>query len=293
MSMTNEGPGIGHNDPGAGGAAERVTEQLNENYGELLRNVDALLEEARQAPKEINSDEEMTPVVGLVKRLRDAAKRCEAHHDAEKAPHLRAGEAVDGFFFKVWEKLARRNKAAKPGAADVLTARVHDYQERKLAAEKAKRERERIEAERRERAAREEAERLQREAEEKRLAAERARKAEKIEEKTTAAQIAEGKADLAGVNAMIAGDAARQAEVAAKAKPADLVRTRTAEGMATMPQEAYAEVDDYDKLDKAKLWPFINRGEIDKALRAWARTTGHKVEMDGARIGHRNRTNIR
>lgn len=293
MTLTNDRPGIGHNDPGSDGAAERVTAQLNDSYGELLKNVDALLDEAREAPKSIESDEQMQPVIGLIKRLKDAAKRCESHHDAEKSPHLRAGEAVDGFFFKVWEKLARRKKADKPGAADVLQARVHDYQERKLEVERARRQREADEAARKEQAARAESDRLAREAEEKRLAAERARKPEKVEEKTAAAQQAEGKADLANVNAMIAGDASREAEVAAKAKPADIVRTRTDEGMATMGREAYAEVIDYDKLDRDKLWMFVDRKEIDKALRAWARTTGHKEMMDGASIGHRNKTNIR
>lgn len=273
--------------------AQLVTDQMARDYAALVDTVDALLEKAKGAPEKIESDDEMAPVVGLIKELRDADKRLESHREAEKLPHLRRSNAIDGFFFAIRDLLGRRVKTAKMGAIDILQARVHDWQTRKLLAEQQRRAREAAEAAERERVAREAQDRADREAEEARLAAERARKPETIEAKTAVAQEAAVVADAAQVETLIAGDAAAAASLATFAKPADLVRTRTDEGMATMAREAYAEVTDFDKLDRAKLWPFIRREEIEKALRAWAKTGGHRETMEGASIGHRQKTVVR
>jgi hypothetical protein len=37
------------------------------------------------------------------------------------------------------------------------------------------------------------------------------------------------------------------------------------------------------------LRPYFTDFELDKALRAWAKATGHKVPMPGAEIGFRNK----
>ena len=56
----------------------------------------------------------------------------------------------------------------------------------------------------------------------------------------------------------------------------------------TMKQEPYALVTDRYQLDMFKLLPFFTDAEIEKALRQWAKTTGHREKMAGAEIGFRN-----
>lgn len=304
--MTNEDTNpnpraiVGANKPPIGALAEGeqtvgeiVATRLKLDYDELDKLVTELLEKARKLPATVDSDEEAVPFIALIKDLRDAKKRAEHHHDAEKAPVLAAGAAIDGYFFVLIEKLARRVKNGKAGAADVLLARLADYQERKLLAEQARLRREAQEAADKERAAQAAKAEAERVAEEARLAAARARKPEHIETKTAIADESAVVADTAGVNALMAGDKAEVAHFATFTPAADLARTRTDVGMATMGKEAFALVTDYDALDKAVLWPFIKRDAIDAALRAWAKTTSHKTMMVGASIGHKNKTGVR
>ena len=52
-----------------------------------------------------------------------------------------------------------------------------------------------------------------------------------------------------------------------------------------MTTESYAVIEDEALLDKEKLWPFISLDAKEKAFRAWAKTTGHNVQMLGAKVG--------
>lgn len=302
--MTNEDVNpraiVGANKPPIGSPAdgeqtvgEIVATRLKLDYDEFEKLVANLLEKARKMPKVIGNDQEAAPFIGLIKDIRDAKKRGDAHHADEKAPVLAAGSAIDGFFFPLIEKLGRRVKNGNPGAADILNDRLHDYQERKLLAEQQRLAREAEEKAKAEKEARDKAEAAQLAADEARAAAERARAPARIEEKTAIAEEAAVVADAAAVDLLMAGDRAEVAHFATFTPAADLARTRTDVGMATMGKEAYALVTDYDKLDKAMLWPFIKRDAIDAALRAWAKTTSHKTEMAGASIGHKNKTGVR
>lgn len=275
-------------------AAKIVTERMAKDYAELVLNVDHDLEEARALPKTVDDDEMMGTFASLIKRLRDTAARIEAFRHAEKEPHYRSGQAVDQFFFGLHDKVARRDRKANPGAADVLEARVNDHNQRKLAAEQVRRKLE-FEAQERVRLAAEEAAReAARVAEEARLAAERARAPAQIEAKADVAAKAEQVAADAAVAAEVAGRRADDAYVDTLAKPADITRTRTGDGaLVTTAKEAFAEVTDYALLDMAKLWPFITTDAKDKALRAWAKSTMHNQQMAGAVVGHRPKTRIR
>lgn len=290
---TNEPAGVGHNL--APDYAQRVTEQMARDYQAQREAVDKAERDAAELlGHTINNDDEMTPFVQAIKRMRDLASRLKAFQEKEKEPHLRGGQAVDGFFFKMIDRIARRERRANPGVADQLQAHVDGYMQRKRAEEEERRRLAQEEADRKARAEREEAERLAREAEEKRQAAERARKPETRQDKAEAAREAEVSASTQNVKVFLADDAARAAEVAAAAKPADMVRTRVAGGgMATMGTETYAEITDAALLDSDKLWPFISVAEKEKALRAWARTTDFREQMDGASIGRRPKTVIR
>lgn len=273
-------------------AATRVLEYLERDYSSLVAEIDKLLAEAREAPKEVETDEAATSLGLIVKKLRETDKRAESFRETEKAPHRLSAEAVDSFFFALREKLARRNprdRSQKPGAADILQARIDAFLERKRIAEEERRRREAEEAARIAREAREKAEREAREAEEARAAAERARKPESVASRTAEAEQAEQAASASQVEATVAAERAQDAHVATLAKPAELSRTRGEGVLLTQAREPYAVVIDRSLLDKEALWPFFTDSEIEKALRGWARTTGHAKPMTGAEVGHRQK----
>lgn len=268
--------------------AERITAQMERDYGALTEGITALLDRARDQPKEVATDEQATAMGLVVKELRETDRRAEAYRVAEKEPHKAAGDAVDAFFFGWREKIGRRNprdRSQKPGAADVLQARIDDYLERKRLEEEGRRRREAEEAARKAREAREAQERAEREAEEARRAAERARKPEQIAAKEAIAEHREGEAAAAAVDAAVAAEQAQGAHIATLATPAEMARTRGDGVLLTQARQPYAIVLDRAKLDKAALWPFFTDAEIEKALRGWAKTTGHHQQMDGAEIG--------
>ena len=308
MSMTSTGglAPAGHNEGPDRGKLE--AERLAAEYRELTNDVADLLAEADKLPERIDDDPTVAIVGRIIKRMRDLTGRIAAHHVAEKEPHLRAGQAVDGFFFAMWERIAKRGKTGKPGVADELQARVDDYAQRKhaeelqkrLAAEEAAR-KERAAALEREQAERRRVEDEQRKAQEAEAAAARARKAANVEAHQDraaahedAAAVAAEQAERERVAGLMAADKHDQARITAAAKPADMVRTRAGDDvMMTMKREPFVEIVDGDALDAAKLWPFVRHEHKLAALKAWAKTTEHKVAMAGAIIEMRNRGVIR
>lgn len=292
----NMPPAMGHNE--APDYAQRVTEQMRRDYEAVVGSVEAAEAEAEkllQSPME--TDAQATAVGAVVKRHRDLSNRLEAFQKKEKEPYLRGGQAVDGFFFSLIDRVARRNRKDNPGTADKLQGKIDEFMQRKLAEEQERRRREREAAER------EAEEKRQREAaalaaaEEARLAAERARKPETKEAKAEIATDAEAAASGAVVETYLAEDKVRETTTAAAVKPADMTRTRGGPESAgvtlTMAREPYAEIIDAEKLDKDKLWPFISLDAKEKALRQYARSTGHTVQMEGASIGHRPKARTR
>lgn len=270
--------------------AARVTEMLERDYGELVKSVTTLMDEARQAPSDVDGQETALKLGGIIKRLKDADKRVEGFREAEKEPHLRAGNAVDQFFHALRDKLARRQKGNKPGAIDILQARVDDWLERKRAAEEAERRRVAEDEARKAREKAAEEERLRRVAEEARQKAERARKEESIAAANAIAEKAERDAAAAKADAAAQAERAQDAHIATLAKPADMARTRGDEGvLLTQAREAYAIVVDRSQLDWAKIAPFFTDAEVEKALRGWARVTNHSQSMPGAEVGYRRK----
>lgn len=271
-----------------------TTAFLEDEYAKQPKIVLALLEEAHALPKVIQDDDTKGKVTSLIKRLRDAAKALDAFHSKEKQPYLRGGQAVDQYFFGLIDKCVRRVKTNNPGAADVLNARLTDYDNRKLAEERARRDREAAEQARIAREAQAKADREAREAEEARLAAERARKPETAAAKTEAAVEKETAADASKVEAEVVTARAEEAHIATLAKPADIMRTRGADGtLSTMGQEKYANVVDRAALDKEALWPHIPLQDLEKALRKWAQMTDYRETMPGAEVGRRNKSVVR
>ena len=271
-----------------------VTAYLNEDFARLPRQLDDLLERARLIPQAIEDDAVMGDVAKLIKELRDLTKEIEATHAAQKSPYFRTAQAIDNWFFGLWEKAARRQKTGKPGAADVLSARIDDYNQRKLRAEQERRRQEEERTRREAEQKRREEEEARRKAEEERLRAERTRNPDLAAEKAALAAFAERAAAAAEVEADLAAAKAQEARIAVLARPADMVRTRIEEGpTVTMTTEPYVLITDFEMLDINILRPFIPHNALEKAVCAWARATDYNIRMRGAEIGRRPKTMVR
>jgi hypothetical protein len=265
--------------------AAEVVSRLTKDYAELMSSVATTLEKLRALPKTIDDEPTLDSYATVIRDGRDLNKRLEAYHDAEKTPYLRSGQGVDQFFFVLMEKIARRKKNDPAGGLDVADARVDDYMQRKLAAERA--ERQRI-ADEEARKAREEQARqdgARKAAEEAAAKAARARNAENIKahEAEAARQVAIAEESRRETERL--AQQAEDARIDTIAKPADMVRTRLDSGaMATMGEVPLVQIDDVTKLDKDLLWPFLKEEHILMALKAWAKTKSHKTPMAGATI---------
>lgn len=300
--MEERAAGLGHNNPplpeqiaqARAELPEQVTAYLGEHYKDRLNQVEELLECARAIPQVIEDDDSMGRAAKIIKEMRDLSKALDTAREAEKSPYYRSGQSADNFFFALVDKVARRVRTNRPGAADVLQARVDAYNQHKLAAEQERRRQEdlRLRREAEEAAARQREK--DREAEEARLAAERARKPEIAAQKDAVAGLREAEAADAAVDSQVAQAASQEAHVATFAKPADMVRQRVDDGpTVTMKTETYALVTDFALLDAAMLWPFIDDAAKERALRAWARTVNFNKQMAGAEIGRRPVTVVR
>ena len=311
MSMTDRGIG----DNRAPDYAKMEQERLLSEYQGYPNTLAEIAEEAKALDEPIPDDENADATAlrcgALIKRFRDLDRRIEETRVVEVEPHLRRKNAADALF-NGWRKMIQgltpQERRTNPGWIDKLQARINAHQDRKEAKERARleaerRERERLarETEEKARKDREEAERLAREAEERRKAAERARKPETIEQKTQEAEqigafagAADEKATVSQIAAEQARDQAQESRIASLAKPADIVRTRgvTESGAGvtlTKAKEKYAYVVDRTKLNFALLAPYFSDGDVEKALRAWARATNHSIQMEGAEVGERTK----
>lgn len=281
--MTDQTAGVGHNI--SPDYAATITSQLEKDYAELLTNSASLLDEARAMPKVITEESQLTSFATLIDRLRDTAARFKTFHTTEKEPHLRAGQAVDAFFFRHWGKLTRRNKADEAGAADILHARVDAFMQAKLQRERQAREAAaKLAREEEDRLAAAAAQAAQRAVDEAAAAA-RARKPENIAALQTSADQnkAAAQALLAQLNQ--ASSKADDARIDTLAKPSDMVRTRTDGGqLITMKQVPFVAIEDRTKLDFLLLAPHFKEEHVLMALKAYAKSTDHKTPMAGAII---------
>lgn len=274
--------------------AAEVVSRLSKDYSELMNSVATTLASLRGLPKEIADEPTLEAYSKVIRDGRDLKKRLDAYHDAEKQPYLRSGQGVDQFFFGLEEKLARRKPRDPAGGLDVADARVDDYMQKKLAAERA--ERERIAAEERRKAdeihrQQEAAAAAAREADAK---AARARNAENIAAHQAEAERNRRAAEEARAAEILAEQKADDARIDATASAADMTRTRLDTGaIATMAQVPFVQIDDVTKLDMAALWPHLKEDAILSALKAWAKVTSHRKPMAGATIELRNRGQVR
>jgi hypothetical protein len=281
--------------------AQQVTDRLADEYRHFQTTLEDLHNEIRHMPAIVNNDQDVLLIGSLIKRMRDFDSRVEAVRVLEKEPYLRGGNAVDSFFLSIRDQIGKRNKSdrkAKNGMTDDLMALINVYQDKKIAEERARMLAEQEKA----RKAAEAAAAAQRAAEAKQREAEAAIARARSEESRKAREAEAARAAEAAAQAEIErqrqAEAAEDARLASLAKPSDIARVRgSAAGgagvTATVGQVPYAELVDRNKLDLNVLRPFFTDEALEKALKAWARTTGHRVMMDGAAIGFRNKGSIR
>lgn len=267
--------------------ADDLLAHLTTFYVGLSADTASLLADIRSnAPATVETESDNGIIAAYMERLRSTIKTADNHREHEKAPYLKAERTAQQFFASMTDRLGK--------ARDILQARGNDYTRRKVAAERA--ERERIARETAEEARRKAAEerRLAQEAADLAAAAARARKPENIEKLEDAAQITGAAAAIAQVDTLIANGTAENAMLAAAASSADIARTRHETGhLSTAKQVPHVEITDSVLLDSAALWPFIKEDEKLRALKSWAKIHSHKKPMAGAVIEMRDDADYR
>lgn len=225
MKLTDELATIGDNNP-------PLKEQLEIRHEEIFRRLDELIEDAKSAPTEIETDQACGDVQDLVRMMRKALNAAEEARKAEKEPFDDAVKIVNATFKKPSEALeavmkdlkARTEKfleakKAREAARLAEIARLEREERERKAAEAAaaeRRKQEAEEAERKARAAAEEAERRREQARrEEEAARERAKKATEEAEREEARLLAikaRGEQDRATVAKIEAEAEAREAK---------------------------------------------------------------------------------
>ena len=288
-------PGIGDNTQTIDFAKVEV-ERLKNEYGYVQESALRLIEQAK-AITVIADNDDKSKVIGLIKLLRDEAKRSIGLHEIEKAPHFRRGQGVDQFFFGIVDRLWKRDKKGNDGESDRLNKLLTAYDVRQLAIEEEKRKAAALEAARIAQAAEAERLRKEQEAEAARLAAERARKPDTTAAKAAIAAAAEEAAMAARVEQTATAAAAEEAYMATLAAPADIMRTRAADGsLATMAKEKFVEITDRNTLDLNKLRPYLPADALVTAIRKYAESVSfsndESVQIAGAKFGTRPKSKV-
>lgn len=248
---------IGDNNPPS--ELEHLPAVLSERYQQQLEHAAALVVDSQDVPPQIADEETAGLVADYVKQVTDSFKAIEALRVAEKAPHLAAERAVDGYFKPVTDALnAAKRKALKP---------LDDYAQRKADAERRRRAEEADLARKKEREE-----------------AELARKAAAANQPATAAAAQED-----------AQRSAAQAQVLEKAaaKPAaEMSRVRGSSGaLASVTTRWVGEITDFDTLDRGALLAFIPREVWQQALNAYVSAGGRSLA--GAVILEKQQTVVR
>ena len=278
--------------------AKEEMDRLARDYVNLPKKIDALVAEFEALPEVIDDEETKGKYVGFIRRTREADKSVEGIREIEKMPHLARERATDNFFFRMRDRLLRRDKKAKLGIGDTALARLTTYDNRILAEEQERRRLAAQEAARIEAARVEAARKLAAEAEEARLLAERARAPAQIEAKQEAAVAAETAASGAKVEAIVAAEAAEAAYVETLSRPADIMRQRSDDGiLSTMGTEKFCEITDRKKIDLNVIGAYFAIADIEKAARRYAESVGYSddasVQIAGVSFGKRAKSVVR
>jgi hypothetical protein len=247
---------------------------LGRDHAVAVATIGDYEKQAADLPGVCEDDEDVGLIVALVKKLNASTKRLDELREGDKAPFLEATRIIDGFFgakpngktVPTPGTLQRRVYDLKEG----LEARVTRYQVKKANAEQ-----------------------IAREAEEQRLREEAAEKSRIALEAAQAASAGQTTPDIVGKmqDAADASKAADKAAVAAQAKPADLARTQTEAGTASLREDWTHKVENFAQIDLEALRNHFGPGDIDKAIRSFVKAGGR--ELAGVRIYAVPKTTIR
>jgi hypothetical protein len=257
MLPANKIASIGDNNPP--NDAESLTIALCDNHRVALDHAQELVEQSKNISDEIRNDDAADRASDLIKLIMSRKKTLETARVAEKEPYLSLGRVVDGFFKRPMEALdAAHAKAKRP--LDVYLK------------EKAAKEQRRL---------REEAEAARQLAEEQRLAESALAKANQTE----AAAVFEEKA-------AITTQAAEKLEAKAEARPAELSRTRSAQGaLASLRTTWQCTSFDPATLDLEKLRHHFGDAALKSACNSYVKAGGRV--LIGATIEEISETVVR
>jgi hypothetical protein len=244
---------------------------------------DALYEietKVNDCPPVVEDDADLEIIREAVKRCAGAFKRLETLRVESKEPYLAATRIVDGHFGKL--------KDIVSGWQSTIEARAHRYLKKKEAAEKARREEEARKAAEAARVASErqrQAEEERRQAEQQRIAAEQATRQISVEHHQREENARREEARLREESAQ-AQAAALRTQKEAEAKPADLARTRSSDGLSTLQEFWTFEVLDPHAIDLQDpvLRSFIPWPDIEKAINRYVATHKDARPLAGVRI---------
>ena len=223
--------------------------QLKHDFAHVETAIAALEARAEASALVLEDDDDLASVTGLVGDLGNAAKRAEELRNVQGRPHLEAQRTINTFFKSFETRLKT--------ASDKIKQRATAYMNKKAEAARA----------------------VQREAEA------RARALADAKAREAAEALKAGNAEKAHA-AQAASDnlnnRADHAADAALAKPADLARTQTDSGTATLAQAWEFEIENIDLIDLEALRPFLPRAAIEQAMRGFVKSG--RREIKGARI---------
>lgn len=206
--------------------------RIAEDNAALKKEKDALIATGETMPKTIKNDKESALISDHVKELTKMIAKAERVRVATKAPVLVAVEIIDSLFKKF--------KSGPQAQITELNARGTAYD---LKIEEKRRNKLEAEAQ----AAREEEDRL----------------------RAAAAKAAKGKNTDKAMDAVETAAVAREtrvaAEVAADVKPQEITRVTGSSSTSQLVEEWHGTIEDFDKLDVAKLGKYISRTELEKA----------------------------
>jgi hypothetical protein len=248
-------PAIGHN------SIANLDGVLRDQYSSLEERTLVMLEKLESAPEPIERDEDAGLCSDAYGEALALWKDAEAIRVKEKAPFLEGGGKVDSYFNEIKKRIADAGKLVH----DRVTAwNIAKRREEERKARARQEELDRIAREARERAEAEE-----RRAAEARAAAERSRKAETQAAAEARADVHDNAAEAARARAESAAEEARVAEERSRRIPKEDTRTRGRATQSNIRDVPAFEVLDYELIPPDRLWPYIDRIAIDKALKAF------------------------
>lgn len=313
-----QAPGMGHNDPpeeittvvGASVISSPSAEQTRQdviNYAtdpavildaladatkDMAKRTDELIAANDRVPATIDDAENETRIIDYIRMLNAGIKDVEGRRKAAKDPYIMAGKAVDGYFKRKSDELARIKSSAN--------GKLTDYQRRKAEEERVRRmEQERLareDAERKRLAeeARLKAERERQEVEEARLEAERERlreegvlEAELEEVAPVPPEVEDEHTAEAAAEVHAADQRAEDAAKDAKAGAAERSRGRGEFGAVGSLRTTWDfEIEDPSAIPLATLRAYIGTDCLEKAVRGYVKQGGR--ELKGVRIFERH-----